>query len=75
MLPRVAACNAKQGRHAGSRAEMGMSDHRFRRMQVDHMRAVGPGVYVGVGWKAPREDKVELGRRFLPFMLVREYND
>ena len=54
---------------------MGRPDHRFRNLQVDHMRAVGPGVYVGVGWKAPREDKVELGRRFLPFMLVREYGD
>lgn len=42
--------------------------------QVDHMRAVGPGVYVGVGWKSPRENKVEMGRRFLPFILVREYD-
>ncbi|CAL5222355.1 g4707 [Coccomyxa viridis] len=39
---------------------------------VDHVRAVGPGVYVGWGWKAPREQKVELGRRFLPFILVRD---
>ncbi|EIE24458.1 hypothetical protein COCSUDRAFT_61884 [Coccomyxa subellipsoidea C-169] len=36
---------------------------------VDHLRAVGPGVYVGVGWK-------HLGtanaKRFLHFMLVRK---
>ena len=39
---------------------------------MDHVRAVGPGVYVGWGWKAPREHKVELSRRFLPFILVRD---
>ncbi len=38
---------------------------------VDHMRAVGPGVFVGVGWKAPREGKRELGRRFLHFVMVK----
>ncbi len=42
-------------------------------VQVDHVRVVGPGVYVGLGWKAPRENKAKLGRRFLPFVLVREY--
>ena len=64
-----------QGRHVGFRDKTRRPDHRFCGRQVDHMRAVGPGVYVGVGWKAPREDKVELGQRFLPFMLVREYGD
>jgi hypothetical protein len=33
---------------------------------------VGPGVYVGAGWKAPREGRHELGRRFLRFLLVRQ---
>ena len=64
-----------QGSLVGFRDKTRRPDHRFCGLQVDHMRAVGPGVYVGVGWKAPREDKVELGRRFLPFMLVREYDD
>jgi hypothetical protein len=34
------------------------------------LQAVGPGVYVGVGWKAPRLGK-DAGRRFLTFMMVR----
>ena len=41
-------------------------------MQVDYLRAVGPGVYVGVGWKQGREGTTELGRRFLAFLLVKE---
>ena len=41
-------------------------------LQVDYLRAVGPGVYVGVGWKQGKEGTTELGRRFLAFMLVRQ---
>lgn len=37
----------------------------------DYMRAVGPGVYVGAGWRAPRPEKRDVGRRFLTFLLVR----
>ena len=37
--------------------------------QVDHLRAVGPGVYVGVGWRHLGTAKAE---RFLHFMLVRK---
>ena len=39
--------------------------------QVDYLRAVGPGVYVGVGWKQPG---TEQAKRFLYFMLVRNCN-
>lgn len=38
---------------------------------TDYIRPVGPGVYVGVGWKAPRPG-VDLGKQFLHFMLVRQ---
>lgn len=37
---------------------------------VDYLRLVAPGVYVGVGWKAPKK-KRELGRRFLYFVIVK----
>ncbi len=37
---------------------------------MDYLRAVGPGVWVGVGWREPRPG-VDVGRRFLLFMLVR----
>ena len=37
----------------------------------DYMRAVGPGVYVGAGWRAPRPEKRDVGRRFLTFLLIR----
>jgi hypothetical protein len=36
----------------------------------DYLRPIGPGVYVGVGWRAPRRG-TDVGRRFLHFMLVR----
>ncbi|KAK9909479.1 hypothetical protein WJX75_002916 [Coccomyxa subellipsoidea] len=38
---------------------------------VDYLRAVGPGVYVGVGWKQPGTAKA---KRFLHFLLVRKYD-
>ncbi|CAD7696373.1 unnamed protein product [Ostreobium quekettii] len=41
---------------------------------VDYMRVVAPGVYVGVGWKAPKK-KRDLGRRFLYFVLVKRVAD
>ena len=37
---------------------------------TDYLRAVGPGVWVGVGWREPQPG-VDVGRRFLHFMLVR----
>lgn len=40
---------------------------------VDYLRPVGPGVYAGVGWKAPRPEMNDLGRKFLPFVLIRVY--
>lgn len=41
---------------------------------TDHMRAVGPGCWCGVGWKAPRPG-VDVGRRFFTFMLVRRHEE
>eukprot|EP01025_Chloroclados_australasicus_P008498 TRINITY_DN13027_c0_g1_i1.p1 TRINITY_DN13027_c0_g1~~TRINITY_DN13027_c0_g1_i1.p1 ORF type:complete len:254 (-),score=13.20 TRINITY_DN13027_c0_g1_i1:46-807(-) len=40
---------------------------------VDFIRPVGPGVYVGAGWKYPPREP--LGRRFLHFLLVRSQSD
>jgi hypothetical protein len=37
---------------------------------VDYLRPVGPGVYVGVGWK--RASGWRGARQFLHFLLVRE---
>ncbi|KAK9817074.1 hypothetical protein WJX72_009087 [[Myrmecia] bisecta] len=37
---------------------------------TDYLRPVGPGVYVGVGWKAARKGK-DQGRRFLSFILAK----
>ena len=39
---------------------------------TDYCRMVAPGVLVGVGWKAPQPG-IDVGRRFLNFMLVRIY--
>ncbi|KAK9819482.1 hypothetical protein WJX81_005355 [Elliptochloris bilobata] len=39
---------------------------------TDYMRPIGPGVYVGSGWKEPQEGSHELGCRFLKFLLVRQ---
>ncbi len=36
---------------------------------IDYMRPVGPGVYVGCGWK--RGPGSKRGKRFLYFLLVR----
>ena len=41
-------------------------------MGVAHHAQVGPGVYVGSGWKEPRQGSHELGRRFIKFLLVRQ---
>lgn len=41
---------------------------------TDYVRPVGPGVYVGVGYRAPRMEKNDLGRRFLYFALVKQTN-
>ncbi|GMH45031.1 hypothetical protein BSKO_12988 [Bryopsis sp. KO-2023] len=38
---------------------------------VDYLRPIGPGVYAGVGWKAPRPEKNDMGRRFLFFVMAR----
>ena len=40
---------------------------------TDHMRAIGPGCWIGVGWKAPRPG-VDVGRRFNTFLLVRRFD-
>lgn len=37
----------------------------------DYLRAVGPGVYVGVGWKDPKKNR-GLGSRFLHFLMVKK---
>ena len=39
---------------------------------VDYCRAVGPDVWVGVGWK---QDQPGPGERFLHFLLAREVPD
>lgn len=44
----------------------------FKPVQVDYLRAVGPGVYVGIGWKQPQSAEA---KRFLYFMLVKRGND
>jgi len=44
----------------------------LKSVQVDYLRAVGPGVYVGIGWKQP--DSAE-AKRFLYFMLVKRCDD
>ena len=38
---------------------------------VDYMRAVGPGVFVGRGWKQPTSNIID-GSGFLYFILVRQ---
>jgi hypothetical protein len=37
---------------------------------VDYLRPIGPGVYVGVGWKWRRGRR--RARQFLSFLIVRE---
>eukprot|EP00884_Botryococcus_braunii_P015744 jgi/Botrbrau1/2853/Bobra.0036s0003.1 len=39
---------------------------------VDYMRPVGPGVYVGCGWKDPKQSLVY--SKFFYFLLVRDYS-
>lgn len=39
---------------------------------VDYLRPVGPGVYVGCGWKSSSDPGNY--RRFLHFLLVRDYS-
>ena len=41
---------------------------------VDYMRPLGPGVFVGCGWKEKPESGL-VGERFLTFVLVRRMSD
>jgi hypothetical protein len=41
---------------------------------VDYMRPVGPGVFVGCGWKETPASGL-VGERFLTFVLVRRLTD
>eukprot|EP00210_Caulerpa_lentillifera_P006432 g6144.t1 len=43
----------------------------FNGRLTEYIRCVGPGCYVGIGWKAPRPEFNDLGRRFLTFVLIR----
>ena len=38
---------------------------------TEYLRPVGPGCYVGVGWREPRLEFGDTGRKFMTFMLVK----
>lgn len=38
---------------------------------TDYLRPIGPGCYVGVGWKEPRLEFGDMGRRFLTFLMIK----
>ena len=39
---------------------------------TDYLRALGPGVYVGLGWNYTAKRKIK--RRFLPFLMIQDPN-
>lgn len=41
---------------------------------TDYLRPFGPGCYVGVGWREPRIEFNDLGRRFVTFILIKDYS-
>ena len=41
---------------------------------TEYLRPVGPGCYVGVGWREPRLEFGDIGRKFLTFAIVKTPN-
>ena len=40
---------------------------------TEYLRPIGPGCYIGVGWREPRLEFQDMGRQFLTFLLIKNH--